>query len=67
MSTISPQVQSILVPHIVAEINGEKFDSWTKPNFFNSARLELTSDKSGSASISVLDSDFVFNDKVLSA
>jgi hypothetical protein len=55
----------ILKPHVIVEIDGRRYDSWENESLIIEATVELTSDKSSEATISVSDSDFKFTDRHL--
>lgn len=49
----------------IVEIDGYRYDSWEKDGLITEATVELTSDKSGEATIAMLDPKFAFTDRHL--
>ena len=57
----------ILKPHAIIEIDGRRYDSWEREGLIVEATVELTSDKSSEATISMLDPAFKFTDRHLAS
>lgn len=52
-------------PHVIVELDGKRYDSWQTPGLITQVTIDLTTDKTSEATLTVKDDDFMFTDRHL--